>query len=212
MKFTDFEMTHSVELEILHEGRKTILLTSVEGIINRSVLLTPIHLDGKIVGFPPKYTVNFLYPEDNQVYCWSDITVKAVRYQNQTYHCVDLPNTAYVLNRRGAYRVYIGENMNIYQFGRAGAQLHEVLVRDISETGMCFMSKEDFGIGRTIRLHLRSKNGYDFSMNAQLLWKRENPNRMSTYIYGCKFMDRNKLLSRYLMSVQQEHQRKKMGL
>ena len=46
MKLTDMEMAHSVELEIMHDGKKTVLLTSVEGMIGNSVLLTPIHLDG----------------------------------------------------------------------------------------------------------------------------------------------------------------------
>lgn len=212
MKFTDLEMAHSIELEILHDGKKTTLLTSVEGIIKQSVLLTPIHLDGKIVGFPEKYTVNLLYPADDHVYCWSNVTIKAVRYQNHVYHCVELPGEAQILNRRGAYRVYIGENMNLLKFTRNGSELHEVLIRDISETGFCFISKEEFSLGRTLRLYLRFKNGREISLSAQALWQRENPNRTTTYLYGCKFLERNKLLTSFLMGVQQEKQRKRLGL
>lgn len=212
MNVTDLEMAHSVELEVLHDGKKTTLLTTVEGIIKGCILLTPIRLDGKIVGFPPKFTVNLLYPEDGQVHCWNNVEVKAVHYQGQVYHSVLLIGEAYVQNRRGAYRVYIGENMNILNYTRTGSQLHEVLIRDLSETGMSFVSKDDFTVGRALRLYLRFKNGREISIGSQLLWKRENPNRQTTFLYGCKFTERNKLLAKYLMNIQQEQQRKKLGL
>lgn len=212
MKLTDFEMAHSVELEILHDGRKTTLLTSVEGMIHNSVLLTPIHLDGKIVGFPAKLTVNLLYPEDNQVYCWSDITVKAVRYRGHIYHSVELPGSAIVLNRRGAYRVYIGENRFIYHRTHTNTKLYEVFLRDISETGMCYMSKDNFEIGRTVHLQLRLTSGHELTIRAKILWKRENPNRNTTFLYGCKFTEKSKYLNSYLMNVQQEQQKRRMGL
>lgn len=212
MKLTDMESAHSVELEILHDGRKTTLLTSVEAILKNSVLLTPIHIDGKIVGFPSKYTVNLLYPEDGQVFCWSNITVKAVRHRTHLYHMVELHDHAEVLNRRGAYRVFIGEKMNMLRLTANGAQLHEVFVRDISETGTCFMSKTDFTIGRNLRLLLRFKSGNELSLRCQVIWKRENPNRKTTYLYGCRFTEKSKLLNGYLMNIQQAQQRKKMGL
>ena len=212
MKLTDMELTHSVELEILHDGRKTTLLTSVETIIKNNVLLTPIHIDGKIVGFPAKFTVNLLYPEDGQVFCWSDVTVKAVRHHTHIYHMVELHGHAEVLNRRGAYRVFIGENMNVLKLTASGAQLYEVYVRDISETGTCFMSKAEFTVGRNLRLQIRFKSGQELSLRCQVIWKRENPNRKTTFLYGCRFTEKNKVLNSYLMNVQQAKQRKKMGL
>ena len=124
MKLTDMEMAHSVELEILHDGKRTTLITSVEGMIHNSVLLTPIHLDGKIVGFPSKFTVNLLYPENNQVYCWSNVTVKAIRYRGQVYHSVELSESAIILNRRGAYRVYVGEPKFLLQRNHLPFQGH----------------------------------------------------------------------------------------
>lgn len=212
MKLTDMEMAHSVELEIYHDGRKTTLITSVEGMIHNSVLLTPIHLDGKIVGFPPKLTVNLLYPDNDHVYCWSNITVKAVRYHGRIYHSVELLGSAIVLNRRGAYRVYIGEDKILYYRRNTVAKMYEVLLRDLSETGMCYMSTEHFEVGRTVHLQLRLSNGSELTLRAKILWKRENPNRSTTYLYGCKFMDKSKLLAGYLMSVQMEQQKNNPGL
>ena len=212
MKLTDMELTHSVELEILHDGRKTTLLTSVEGMIGNSVLLTPIHLDGKIVGFPAYLTVNLLYPEDGQLFCWSNVSVKAVRYRGQIYHSVELPGNAILLNRRGAYRVYIGETKFIYHRNHIDTKMYEIFLRDISETGMCYMSKDHFEVGRPVHLLLRLSSGHELSLRAKILWKRENPNRSTTFLYGCKFTEKSKFLNSYLMNIQQEQQRKKLGL
>ncbi len=208
MRFTDFEMAHSVELEVLYNGKQTTLLTSVEGMIGNSVLLTPIHLDGKIVGFPSWLTVNLLYPEDGQLFCWSNISVKAVRYRGHIYHSVELPGAAMILNRRGAYRVYIGENKLLYHRNYSGTKLYEIFVRDISETGMCYMSKDDFEVGKTVHLQLRLNNGYELSLRAKILWRRENPNRATTFLYGCKFTEKSKYLNSYLMNIQQEKLKK----
>ncbi len=211
MKLTDMEMAHSVELEIMHDGKKTTLLTSVEGMIENSVLLTPIHIDGKVVGFPPYLTVNLLYPEDGQVFCWSNITVKAVRYRGHIYHSVKLNGSAIVLNRRGAYRVYLGETRFIYHRNHVDTKLYEIFLRDLSETGMCYMSKDHFEVGRTVTLQLRLANGHELNLRAKILWKRENPNRSTTFLYGCKFTEKNKFLNSYLMNVQQEQQKRKLG-
>ena len=210
MRVTEFEMTHSVELEILHDDKKTTFITSVEGIINNHVLLTPIHLDGKIVGFPPKYTVNLIYPEDGHVFSWNDVRVKAARYHGNIYHYVELSGHAQVSNRRGAYRVYIGETRKIYHRINSDTKLYEVFLRDLSETGMCFLSKDNFEIGRSVHLQLKFAGGHELTLRAKILWRRENPNRNTTFLYGCKFTEKSKYLNSYLMNVQQAKQRKKL--
>ena len=211
MKASDLEPTHSIELEVTLNGKKATLLTSVEVILKNTVLMTPIQLNGKMIGFPPPYTVNFLYPEADLAYCWQNVSIKPVRYQNRLYHSVTLNGDALTINRRGAYRVYIGKKMNILVATSTGSDLHEIHVRDISETGMAFLAKEEFSVGKTVRLQLKVNGGPALSLAAQILWKRDSESRIADYLYGCKFLDRNKFLSSYLMSLQQEQQRKKLG-
>ena len=213
MTVTEFEISHSIELEINLNGNKTTLLTSVEHILDDTVLLTPILMNGKIVGFPPPISVNLYYVDEGQVFLWSDVTVKAVKYQNKAYHSVTLENAPKVLNRRGAYRVFIGQKMNLVTFSPEGSSLHEVFIRDISETGMSFFSEEEFSKGRTVRLYLKIKGGEELSLSAQVVWKRQGTHRRKNqFLYGCKFIGRNRQLTSYLMTVQQERQKKRMGL
>lgn len=212
MTAADLELSHSVELELSVNGKKTTLLTAVEKVINQTVLLTPIEMNGKLVGFPPTYKVNFLYLADDQVYCWKDLVVKAIRFEGKVYHCVTLIADAITLNRRGAYRVYIGERMSIAAFTSAGPKLHHVLVKDVSETGFAFLSKESFDVGRTVRLNLRLGNIPEIRLAGQIIRRQEPENGGNDIIYGCKLTERNKMLTNSLMRIQQERRRQQLGL
>ena len=69
MTAAELQLEHSVELEVYMNGKKTTLLTSVEQVVGQTVLLTPIQINDKLVGFPPNCVVNLLYVGENQVFC-----------------------------------------------------------------------------------------------------------------------------------------------
>lgn len=211
MTAAELQVEHSVELEILMNGKKTTLLTAVEHVIGQTILLTPIQIGGKVVGFPPNCAVHFLYVGENQVFCWKNVKVKAVRYEKGIYHCVELSGEAEILNRRGAYRVFIGENMTLTAFSAQGPKNYTVQLKDISETGMAYFSKDEFDVGRTVRLQLSIKKGSDLPLSAQIIRIQEFENRPEK-LYGCKFVEKNNRLVTYLMHLQQERQRQKMGM
>ena len=211
MTIAELQLEHSVELEVMMNGKKTTLLSSIEQIVGQTVLLTPIQVNDKLVGFPPNCTVNLLYVGENQVFCWKNITIKAVRFEKKVYHSAELVGDAEILNRRGAYRVYIGEQMLLTAFSADGPKTYHVNLKDISETGMAFFSKEEFDVGRTVRLTLSIKKGHELPLSSQIIRIQEFENRQDK-LYGCKFVEKNNRLVGILMHLQQERQRKKMGL
>ncbi len=211
MTAAELQLEHSVELEVLMNGKKTTLLTAVEQIIGQVVLLTSININGKVVGFPPNCVVNLLYIGENQVFCWKNVKIKAVRYEKKVYHSAELVADAEILNRRGAYRVYIGEQMQLTAFSAQGPKNYPVHLKDLSETGMAFFSKEEFDVGRTVRLHLIIRKGQELQLSAQIIRIQDFENRTDK-LYGCKFVERYNHLVSYLMHLQQERQKKKLGL
>lgn len=210
MTVDEMQPEHSVELEITMNGQKSTLLTSVEQVVNNHVLLTPIHINGKIVGFPPECAVNLLYVGENQVFCWKNIKLKAVRYEKKIYHSAELIADAELLNRRGAYRVYMGEKMTLTAFSATGPKTYSVHLKDISETGMAFFSQEEFDVGRTVRLNFSVKKGMELPLSAQIIRIQEFENRKDK-LYGCKFVERNNRLIGILMHLQVERQKEKLG-
>lgn len=211
MTAAELQLEHSVELEIMMNGKKTTLLSAIEQIVGQNVLLTPIQINGKVVGFPPNCMVNLLYIGENQVFCWRNVKIKAVRYDKKIYHSAELVADAEILNRRGAYRVYIGEQMTLTAFSAQGPKNYPVHLKDISETGMAYFSKEEFDVGRTVRLHLSIKKGVELQLSAQIIRIQDFEKRQDK-LYGCKFIEKNNRLVGYLMHLQQERQKQKMGI
>jgi len=211
MTAAEVQISHSIELEIQIKGNTTTLLTAVEQVIGNTVLLTPIQLEGKLVGFPPDCSVNLLYVEENRVFCWRGVHIKAVRFEKKVYHSAELVGDAEVLNRRGAFRVFIGENMLLTSFTANGPKNFSVLLKDISETGMAFYSKEEFDVGRTVRLHLVVNKTHELQLSSQIIRTQTFEDRQDT-LYGCKFIEKNDRLVNFLMRLQQDRQKQKLGL
>lgn len=211
MNAADLEIAHSLELEIWINNKKTTLLTKVEQVIDHTVLMTPIRINGHLVGFPPTCTVNLLYPTDEHVFAWVNVQIKAVKFQKEIYHCVTLNADASTINRRGSYRVYIGEEMHVTSFTNEGPKSIRALIKDVSEGGFAFITTEEFDIGRTVRLNLVIKKTQELHLTAQIVRQQPGPRATET-LYGCKFRENNPHLPGVLMHLQQERQRKKMGL
>lgn len=210
MTVAELQLEHSVELEIMMNGKKTTLLSAVEQIVGNMVLLTPIQINGKVVGFPPNCTVNLLYVGEKQVFCWKNLKIKAVRYDKNVYHSAELIGDAEVLNRRGSYRVFVGEQMLLTSFSANGPKAYKVHLKDISESGMAFFSTEEFDVGRTVRLNFSIKGVPELPLSSQVIRIQEFENKPEK-LYGCKFVEKNNRLVSILMHLQQERQREKMG-
>lgn len=206
---TDLQLNHSVELEVNINGKTTTLLSSIEKISNTNVLLSPIFIGGKLVGFPPEYSVSFIYMEGEGVYCWKNISIKAIQYQGNVYHCVTLLTEAEVWNRRNAFRISVGETMELISFGESGPKTHKVFVKDISETGMAFISNEigTFFVKHTIRLKLKIFSGQIVQLSAQIVRAQPTKNEGET-LYGCRFLEKSHFLSKHLVRLQQAQQQK----
>ena len=210
MILQELQKQHPVEIEVELNNQKTTLISSVEDIVGDKPLLTPIKHNEKVIGFPKESSVSLYYIEDGRVYRWSHISIQVVKYNNQVYHSVSIVGDAEMLNRRGAYRVYVGERMPLTSFTANGPKRIQVLVKDISESGLAFLSEEEFSVGRTIRLQLELNEQHTLQLTAQIVRVQELEDRKEN-LYGCKFIERNNRLTAYLMKRQQERQKQKSG-
>lgn len=205
MQLGDLEQKHSVELQVTLNGKTATFLTVLEQRVAHSALLSPVLLNGKIVGFPPSCNVSFIYPAQGRVYAWHGVNVKAIRYKGKAYHSVDLIGDAHTLDRRGAYRIFIGSKMKVTFFTNSGPVPKEVLIKDISETGFAFLSPEPFETGRMVRLNLDTGRG-TLKLSAHIVRNQQLEDRRDV-LYGCRFSSRSTSLSSYLMKLQQQNQK-----
>ncbi|MBR6537326.1 MAG: PilZ domain-containing protein [Lachnospiraceae bacterium] len=208
MTIQDLEEERSVTLVVTVGLKSKDLSTTIAEVHSDYVLLHPILLEGRTIGFNDSCSIDLLYLQDQAVFAWHGVALPLVKNKKGTYYKVELEGEAKPYNRRGSFRVYVGETMSITVFQSKGPQAYNVLVRDISESGFGFVSKEEYDAGRTIRLTIPLTERKTLVLSANIV-RREFFEDKGTYSYGCKFVEPNAYLSSYLMAKQRERQQGK---
>ncbi len=208
MIISDLTEQHPVTLVVTVGLKSKDLSTSIAEVHSNYVLLLPILIEGRTVGFGTSCNIDLLYVQEQAVYAWHNVELPLVKIKGTTYYKVSLVGEAKPYNRRASFRVYIGETMSITVFQSSGPQAFSVLVRDISETGFGFVSKEEYEVNRTIRLSIPLTERKTLVLSSTIV-RREFVEEKGTFSYGCKFIEPNAYLSNYLMVKQREHQQSK---
>lgn len=196
-----------MEVEVRCNGKSANFKSEVALTVNNSILIAPIKVNEQTIGFSESCQINFLYVYEGKLFLWENASVKLVKYDGGIYHKIDIYGEGKPFNRRDAFRMYIGEDMPVYVNTATGPNALSVLVKDISETGVGFISKEDIDVDRTIRLKLKDNN---MLINLSgIIVRKEFLSNLGSFLYGCRFNEKNDKLSKYIAKKQGEALRKK---
>lgn len=214
MYANEFVSGEPIEL-VIHLGAERLsLFSSFMELVQDNILIKKLEYNGKLLGIPDSCSVDMLYvdPETSRPYIWRDVSLKPVRYKKKVYHCInDFIGEGMPTNRRGAFRLFIGEEMTLYVRDSSGSKRYTVTVKDISETGMCFISSEDFPIKKLVRLDFRDSK-LALPLTGHIVRKIPHPERSGHSIYGCRFPEPNPLLGKYIAKRQQEKLQEKLHI
>ncbi|HBY72845.1 MAG TPA: hypothetical protein DEG06_11445, partial [Lachnospiraceae bacterium] len=158
MQISEIQIGAKIEVEVKYNGRNVSFRSQVVFIQDSSVVVNAITVDEQTLGFSENCQINFLYIVDGKVFAWENVTVKLIKYEGKLYHLIVLSGEGIPYNRRNSYRMYIGEDMPLYINTPNGSSAINVLVKDISENGVAFITKDDLSINRTFRLKLKDSN------------------------------------------------------
>jgi len=209
MTIADLAEHSAVTLVITIGMKSKDLPTTIAQVNSDYILLEPILIDGQTVGFGSSCTIDLLCLQEQALFGWRSVSLSLIKSKGHVYYKVPLSEEAGPYNRRNAFRVYIGETMQIFVFQHTGPKPFDVLVRDISETGFGFISKEKYDVSRTVRFTLPLTDRKSLALAAKIV-RRDFDEEKQTYSYGCKFAESNASLSGYLMQRQRERQQDKM--
>lgn len=197
----------AMEVEVRCNGKMMNFKGDIALINNHSIFISPIKVNDQTIGFSDNCTINFLYKSEGRLFIWERVSVKLIKYDGEVYHKIDLNGDGKAYNRRDSYRLYIGEDMPLYVNTASGPSALSVLVKDLSETGVGFISKDDLDVERTVRLKLKDNNTI-ISISGVIV-RKEYLDRLGSYLYGCKFNEKNAHLGKYIAKKQGEHLKKK---
>ena len=201
MEIKDLEKDAVVELEV-HINKKTLNFNCQTVMIKDNFILVPkIVVNNQTVGFSDNCTVNLIYIREGKATIWENVIVKLVNYKGKIHHKIDVLGPGKPLNRRGAYRVYIGLNGELTTSGPTGPDSFMVTVKDISETGCAFISDRELDIGRHIRIRFR--DNVSVELNGKII-RSEFKDNLNASLYACELVGRHPRLGSYLAKKQSE--------
>lgn len=177
------------------------------------ILIELIVVDNKIVSFPPNIKIDMVYyNDDNKLFLWENIAVTPVMFKDgNKYHKVVMSSKeGQKYNRRGDFRIYVGEHMRVDI--RKGTYRNSIntTIKDISASGFAFVNEQDFEIGQKVTLHYEAGRGKIFDFPGKIVRKQYMENIKSS-IYGCSINDSTGLMRKIVASIQQKKLSEKYG-
>ena len=208
MQIEDMSKGGIVDLEVKCNGKTMSFRSEVAFVKKNSLLIISIKVNDQTVGFSDNCIINLIYNFEGKLYLWENVLVRLVKLEGVVYHKIDFYGECKPYNRRDSFRMYIGEDMPIYVNTAAGPSALTVLVKDISETGVAFITNEVIDIERTIRLRLKDNN--QLINLSGVVVRKEFLSNLNSFLYGCRFNEKNDNLGKYIAKKQGEQLRKKM--
>ena len=182
----------------------TVAVRSVTG----GLLVEPITQNNLMINFVEKYNIlyqlTFVNDEDNRLYKWNKITIKAVKdAKGQSYHMLISELEGHPYNRRESFRVPL-DLEGIARFG-PNRMTHKITVKNISAGGIGFECKNNVEIQEEMLVHLSFEDPVlhtNFKVDCQAVRKLAVEDSENTY-YGCKFLKESMAINNYVQRKQQ---------
>lgn len=207
MRLVEVEAGANIILQVHMKGQSLDFPTVVSTTEKDHLLVEPVRIDGKIVGFSGDgVRLDLIYVrQDKPPFVWKNIRCTTIMSGGAAKYQVIAFSEGYEMNRREAFRLFLGIN-GIVQMGM-NRKAMEVIVKDVSETGFSFVSTEDIEqvINMPVRLVFMDLNRNYSLMGIVVRKVVIAPNKI---LYGCHLTVKNRELSRYI----NEKQRQQMSI
>lgn len=212
MKLVELGEQAKVKLSIYIDDRNFEFDTVISMFHRKSALIVPIRKDNRLLnvqGDNVRVDV-LLMRENDKPLIWENTNMECVRFRGQIYYSVDANMEGKEYNRRGDYRLYIGEEIHA-RIGHNGPE-RIVLLKDISNSGFAFIYTEDLpnsdGAFVYMTYPARIEDQYkELALFGKVV--RKMPLEDGRMLYGCVLVKKNELVGRFIMQKQMEQLAKK---
>ena len=182
--------------------------TTIREVYADCIYIDPIMQDDKVVGFSTKGILIDLIVTDSdseRAYKFTNVKIRTIKSskEDQIYHEIRCAGEGRVINRRGACRVWLGEEG--YASLGLGSEPFPVTVKDISVSGIAFICSKDQDIpdGSIVRINFEDETSRaNFSLAAIIV--RSMDMERSRIMYGCKLNQESNEIARFVNNKQRE--------
>lgn len=211
MKLGELEAGTEISIEVKAGKKSRTFHNVVEQVIKGVILINPLVYENKILdlsGEGISITV-FANDEEEIPLQFRGCTAKLIRGKEKRYCAIACNNVGKRVNRRGTFRIYIGEKGIVEIPGRS--ERMEVTVRDLSLMGFAFVTDKSHweeGVS-SLCLEFAGRYGDRIRIQGSLIHATEVENNL--LIIGCQIIRCANDLSDYITQKQRENLKKISG-
>ena len=204
MTFDDLEPGNQISLTISNERGKMQIFTKIMTIIDNSLVVVPLMVDGVVVNLTGNYEVEMLVirQEGEVPIYWQRVRIDNKMYHEKECNVITSKLPGVKLNRRSCFRVGISAQVKVNGIGSEPMNLN---LRDLSANGFSLAVPKDLEIEFHKKLtieYLDQRNQTFFELGGRPIRKNEM-NGMA--IYGGVLDRRMPNLEAYLTQKQMEN-------
>ena len=206
MKLWELQNGSAIDLQIVYSNNTYEFPSKVLGIKGEILILAEVQIDGRKLKITKEQGTNIIFRMLGELSIWNDVKMETILYKDHYYYRIndsDLESKQY--NRRGAFRLYIGNSLPIEVYLNGNLNEYFVKIKDISETGFGFISKEDLLINKKVEFAYQTQNEL-FNLLGFVVRKDYDCATMK-YSYGCKFPEFYNELGTFIIREQAKRRR-----
>lgn len=207
MLLSELDKGVSVKLHITIDGKVFEFDSNVVLHHKQEVMFEPIRKNDKLLNVQSSnISVDILLLRPNEKpMIWRNAGMACVRYKREIYYAAKGDLDGREFNRRGEYRLFIGEEI----YARIGNLLKEqlVILKDISNSGFAFIYEGELSqaegafVSMKYRARLEDKI-YELPLYGRIV--RKMPVSDEKMLYGCAMLKKNKMIGHYINQRQME--------
>lgn len=191
-------------IELSYNGQKYEFPSKFLKKDGQYIYIEPIRINGKVLGFnsTENITVSLIMVRDaKSPIVWKGVGITTAYEKEGTCYKVIASGEGYEVNRRGAFRLFVGIS-GVAQLG-INKKAVDVIVKDVSETGFSFVSSEDMENVMNMPVRLVFS---DFNQNYSLMGiiVRKVVINEAKILYGCQLSINNTKLEHYISQKQRQ--------
>lgn len=212
MKFGELEAGTEIDIEVKMQQNKWTFHSVIRQVVKGVALVEPLLNDGKILDLSGEGVAIsvVIKPQEGEVPIqFRGCVAKNIRTKDAIWLALNCHNPGKRINRRNAFRVFVGERGTVELIGKSKSL--SVTVKDMSIMGFSFVTNTSEWDDETSRVLLSFKGRYGEEMRMQGIVVRSEELDREMVVVGCKIGNCANDLADYVSFMQRDNLRKSAG-
>ena len=199
MRINEIPLEANIEIILVIKKKEYVVKNIVKFVKDELVLVAPIKIGGTVLSVKKIDSVSVKYTSEKGLYRFDSVKMGVVQIKaGNVMHTLKCAQDVNPVNRRGAYRMFIGEQKIIYLENINGEGEKQRLfgtLKDVSETGMAIVMAEEINDPKIVTVKFVI-DGTTIELKGKI--RRKEPIEGKGFLYGCEFTNEYPRLSKYI--------------